>query len=59
MKKRVISLFMMVLLLLPVLAVTVSADMGPKPGTSITVHPGGGERVVVTLLAREEGIGHH
>ena len=59
MKKRVISLFMMVLLLLPVLAVTVSADMGPKPGTSITVHPGGGERVVVTLLAREEGNGPH
>ena len=59
MKKRVISLFMMVLLLLPVLAVTVSADMGPKPGTSITVHPGGGERVVVTLLAQAESNGPH
>ena len=59
MKKRVISLILMVLLLLPVLTVTVSADMGPKPGTSITVHPGGGEYVVVTLLALEEGNGPH
>ena len=59
MKKRVISLILMVLLLLPVLTVTVSADMGPKPGTSITVHPGGGEYAVVTLLAREESNGPH
>ena len=59
MKKRVISLILMVLLLLPVLTVTVSADMGPKPGTSITVHPGGGEYAVVTLLAREENNGPH
>ena len=59
MKKRVISLILMVLLLLPVLTVTVSADMGPKPGTSITVRPGGGEYAVVTLLAREEGNGPH
>ena len=59
MKKRVISLILMVLLLLPVLTVTVSADMGPKPGTSITVHPGGGEYAIVTLLAREEGNGPH
>ena len=59
MKKRVISLILMVLLLLPVLTVTVSADMGPKPGTSITVRPGGGEYAVVTLLAREESNGPH
>ena len=59
MKKRMISLILMVLLLLPVLTVTVSADMGPKPGTSITVRPGGGEYAVVTLLAREEGNGPH
>lgn len=59
MKKHMISLLLLVLILLPVLTVTVSADMGPKPGTSITVHPGGGERVVVTLLAREEGNGPH
>ena len=59
MKKRVISLFMMVLLLLPLMTVTVSADMGPKPGTSITVRPGGGEYAVVTLLAREESNGPH
>ena len=59
MKKRVISLILMVLLLLPVLTVTVSADMGPKPGTSITVRPGGGEYAIVTLLAREESNGPH
>jgi hypothetical protein len=59
MKKRVISLILMVLLLLPVLTVTVSADMGPKPGTSISVRPGGGEYAIVTLLAREEGNGPH
>ena len=59
MKKRVISLLLLVLLLLPVLTVTVSADMGPKPGTSITVRPGGGEYAVVTLLAQEESNGPH
>ena len=59
MKKRVISLILMVLLLLPVLTVTVHADMGPKPGTSITVRPGGGEYTVVTLLAKEENNGPH
>lgn len=59
MKKRVISLVLMVLLLLPLVTVTVSADMGPKPGTSITVHPGGGEYAVVTLLAQEESNGPH
>ena len=59
MKKRIISLLLLVLLLLPVLTMPVSSDMGPKPGTSITVHPGGGEQVVVTLLAREKGNGPH
>ena len=59
MKKRMISLLLLVLLLLPLVTVTVSADMGPKPGTSITVHPGGGEYAVVTLLAREESNGPH
>ena len=59
MKKRVISLILMVLLLLPLVTVTVSADMGPKPGTSITVRPGGGEYAIVTLLAREESNGPH
>ena len=59
MKKRVISLLLLVVLLVPVLTVTVSADMGPKPGTSITVRPGGGEYAIVTLLAREENNGPH
>ena len=59
MKKRMISLLLLVLLLVPVLTVTVSADMGPKPGTSITVRPGGGEYAIVTLLAQEESNGPH
>ena len=59
MKKRMISLLLLVLLLLPLVTVTVSADMGPKPGTSITVHPGGGEYAVVTLLAQGESNGPH
>lgn len=59
MKKRMISVLLMILLLLPVLTVTVSADMGPKPGTAISVVPGGGEYAIVTLLAKEEGNGPH
>ncbi len=59
MKKRVISLILAVLLLLPVVAVTASADCGPKPSTFITVRPGGGEYCIVTLLAREENNGPH
>ena len=59
MKKRMISLLLLVLLLLPLVTVSVSADMGPKPGTSITVRPGGGEYAIVTLLAQEESNGPH
>ena len=59
MKKRVISLILAVLLLLPVVAVTASADCGPKPSTLISVRTGGGEYCVVTLLAREENNGPH
>lgn len=54
MKKRILSLILMVLILLPLVAVTASADCGPKPSTVITVHTGGGERCVVTLLAEKE-----
>ena len=54
MKKRILSLILMVLILLPLVAVTASADSGPKPSTVITVHTGGGERCVVTLLAEKE-----
>ena len=59
MKKRAISLLLAVLLLLPVVAVTASADCGPKPSTLISVRAGGGEYCVVTLLAREENNGPH
>ena len=54
MKKRILSMILMVLLLLPLVTVTASADCGPKPSTVITVHTGGGERCVVTLLAEKE-----
>ena len=54
MKKRAISLLLAVLLLLPVVAVTASADCGPKPSTLVSVRTGGGEYCVVTLLAKEE-----
>ena len=59
MKKRVISLLLAVLLLLPVVAVTASADCGPKPSTLISVRAGGGEYCGVTLLAKEENNGPH
>ena len=59
MKKRAISLLLAVLLLLPVMALTASADCGPKPSTLISVRAGGGEYCVVTLLAREENNGPH
>lgn len=57
MKKRIISWVLLVLFLLPVAAVSASADCGPKPSTFITVRTGGGERCVVTLLAQGEGWG--
>lgn len=56
MKKRMISALLLVLLLLPVLAVTASADSGPKPSTIITVR-GTGELVVLTLLSDREQYG--
>lgn len=54
MKKRMMVLLLTVLLLLPVLTLTASADSGPKPYTQITVHGGGGECMIFTLLSREE-----
>ena len=57
MKKRFLSVLLALLMMLPVLVLTVSADCGPKPSTVITVHTGGGERAIVTLLAESEGWG--
>lgn len=57
MKKRFLSALLALLMMLPVLALTVSADCGPKPSTVVTVHTGGGERAIVTLLAESEGWG--
>lgn len=57
MKKRIFAAALMLLLLIPLLSVTAFADCGPKPSTTITVHTGGGERAVVTLLSERENCG--
>ena len=57
MKRRIFSWILLLLLLVPVAAVTVSADCGPKPSTLITVRTGAGERCIVTLLAQGDGWG--
>ncbi len=59
MKKRMFCWMLALVMLLPCLALSASADMGPKPSTVITVHPGAGERVVLTLLSEEENDGPH
>lgn len=59
MKKRIFAAILTILLLIPMLAVTAQADCGPKPSTCITVHTGGGERAVVTLLGEKENYGPH
>lgn len=59
MKKRFLSAFLMLVMLIPMLAVTVNADTGPKPSTSITVHGGGGEQMVLTLLGGADQWGPH
>lgn len=57
MKKRILTMLLALVMLLPVLAATAHADCGPKPSTTITVHTGGGERAVVTLLGEKENYG--
>ena len=57
MKKRILAAALTLLLLIPLLTVTAYADCGPKPSTTITVHTGGGERAVVTLLGEKESYG--
>lgn len=57
MKKRIFAALLTILLLIPMLCVTAHADCGPKPSTTITVHTGGGERAVVTLLGEKESYG--
>lgn len=54
MKKRFFTALLTLILMIPWIIPTVSADMGPKPSTTITVHGGGGERMVLTLLAEKE-----
>lgn len=57
MKKRIFAAALTLLLLIPLLSVTAFADCGPKPSTTITVHTGGGERAVLTLLSERENCG--
>lgn len=57
MKKKFFAAFLVLAALLPVLAVTARADCAPKPITSVTVHGGGGERMVLTLLADTDEYG--
>lgn len=57
MKKRLFTVLVCALFLLPTLALTVRADCAPKPATSVAVHGGGGERMVLTLLADTAGYG--
>lgn len=59
MKKRMLCWLLALALMVPVLGFHAAADMGPKPSTHITVHPGAGERVVLTLLAEAENDGPH
>lgn len=57
MKKRIFAMVLTLFLLIPLLSVTAYADCGPKPSTLITVHTGGGERAVLTLLSEKESWG--
>lgn len=57
MKKRALGWILCVVLLMPCLVVTASADCGPKPSTTVTVRGGGGERMILTLLAETDGNG--
>ena len=54
MRKRIAAAVLALFLLMPLLAAPVHADMGPKPSTTITVHGGGGERMVLTLLGEDD-----
>lgn len=56
MKKRIFAAVLAVLLLVPMLAVTVRADSGPKPSVTIRLR-GVEEPVVMTLLSDRESYG--
>ena len=56
MKKRLFAALLALFVLVPMLAGVVSADMGPKPSTIITV-PGAEEPMVLTLLGNKENYG--
>ena len=54
MRKRIVTLLLALIVMVPLLAVPAHADMGPKPGTTITVQGGGEERMVLTLLGEDD-----
>ena len=56
MKKRLFAALLALFVLVPMLAGVVSADMGPKPSTIITI-PGAEEPMVLTLLGDKENYG--
>lgn len=56
MKKRLFAALLALFVLVPMLAGVVSADMGPKPSTIITI-PGAEEPMVLTLLGDKENHG--
>lgn len=57
MKKRILTALLAVFLLVPLFKLPAAADMGPKPSTHITVHTGGGELAILTLLSETENYG--
>lgn len=56
MKKRLFAALLALFVLVPMMAGVVSADMGPKPSTIITI-PGAEEPMVLTLLGDKENYG--
>lgn len=59
MRKRLLFLLAVVTLLIPVWAVTASADCAPKPSTVVYIDRTDFDDCVITLLAQEEGNGPH
>lgn len=57
MKKRITSVLLIMLLLLPLFCFSASADTGPKPSVTINIKGIKNETYYVTLLSEEEGTG--
>lgn len=57
MKRRLMAMFLCLVLLVPLVTVTASADCTPKPTTKIIFHDNSGRPCIVTLLAGSRGNG--